>query len=415
MTDAGGELKGAFTQDARVQHAHVEDLLTAAVQFSGACKAYLLVQKGENLVVDTKIVIEGDKAVATHPQSASLAPGEAALLELIASNSISERYTTLTVGDPLRAPRPADNAEPALCLQVGGEDGASWVVYMESDPRGAGFPGHIVSAIELYALALGRVLKPRCRESKQYGDTSHLMDRTPSDRRTEIDGVDRAIIAGVAESIAIEINDALSAVVAHASAGLQWLNQEAPKVEKARQSLRKIASSTFAIGSVVAAYRKTSPAGGPDSKPLDLQAIVIEALEAIAPDLQDASVQSYCDIPREMLVRGNAKQIQQAIVNVVSIAFDAMKAVDTPRKLTISNATQDKFFVLAFSDTGETIPVGARDAIFDLSYTAKQGHRGVKLAIARTIAQLHGGSLDVARSETDGTTMLLRLPMATTG
>lgn len=98
-------------------------------------------------------------------------------------------------------------------------------------------------------------------------------------------------------------------------------------------------------------------------------------------------------------------------MNVVSISVEALKAVDVSRFLRISSSKEDNFCVLSFSNTGEVIPADARDAIFDPSYTAKQGSRGVKLAIARTIAQLHGGTLDIARASTDCTTMLLRLPL----
>lgn len=413
MTDAHGELKrGFFAKEIHEPDGRFEALLIEAMRFSGAMRGYLLVPSGEAFVIHTRILTEGGETIATYPHSSQLASEEFALLDRItmghagSSAALSARRTSVA-GDRTGADR-----LPTLCLRIGTSENGPTLLYMEAAPGDADFPIDVVRALELYALALAAVLHlgAFCQEP----DTRLLQssEGMRPDTRTELDGIDPAIIAGVAESIAIEVNDALSAVVAHASAGLQWLNQGTPKIEKARHSFRKIASSTFSIGSVLQGYRKPSRAGSPGEQASDLQAIVLEALDTLAHDLGEASVQSHCNIPAGILVQANAKQIQQAIVNVVSIAVDAMKAVDTPRKLTISGSAQDRYFVLAFSDTGEAIPVDARDAIFDPLYTAKHGNRGIKLAIARTIAQLHGGSLDIARSKTDGTTMLLKLPTA---
>jgi len=88
-----------------------------------------------------------------------------------------------------------------------------------------------------------------------------------------------------------------------------------------------------------------------------------------------------------------------------------MKKVQGPRRLNISSTMLDNELVISLSDSGQSIPLEARDAIFDPSYSSKQGGRGIKLAIARTIAQLHGGNLEIARSDDRGTTMLFKLPL----
>jgi signal transduction histidine kinase len=413
MTNAHGDLKeGSFTREIHERDGQFENLLVEAMRFSGALRGYLLVPSGEAFVIHTRFLTEGGETIATYPHSSQLAPEEVALLDRITKDHAGSSAALPAGWTSVAGGRTGEDRRPTLCLRIGNCENVPNLLYMEAAPGDAGFPIDVVRALELYAQALAAVL--HLGVSSHERDTRLLQspDRIRPDGRTELDGIDPAIIAGVAESIAIEVNDALSAVVAHASAGLQWLSHGTPKIEKARHSFRKIASSTFSIGGVLQGYRKPSRASSPGEQTSDLQAIVLEALDTLAQDLGEASVQTHCNIPPGILVHANANQIQQAIINVISVAVDAMRAVDTSRKLTVSGSAQDRYFVLALSDTGEAIPVDARDAIFDPLYTVKHGNRGIKLAIARTIAQLHGGSLDIARSKTDGATMLLKIPTA---
>ena len=122
-------------------------------------------------------------------------------------------------------------------------------------------------------------------------------------------------------------------------------------------------------------------------------------------------MQCTCDLLESAMMSAEPGQIEQAIVTLVSVSLEAMKKISKPRRLIISSKIQDNSLVLAFTDTGQSIPSEVRNAIFDPSYCSKQGNRGIKLAIARTIAQLHGGSLDIGASDDEGSTMLLTLPI----
>ena len=404
--NAGGEMICA--EDMRFG-LDVEDLMTAAMRFSNAHRAYLLTPLCDKFVVYTRVTLEDGRVVATYPHASQLDPYEAAILDQIAlSHECKQASSSIRPGS-LGAGKDGDLR--SMCIAVAGPSGSNYLIYMEAGEQGLGFTEQVIRALELYSVALGRIFDERFYHLGADGGVGRISDRGLTERRRDFDGVDPVILASVAESIAIEVNDALSAIIAHAGAGLQWLNQGSPKVEKARQSFRKIASSTFSVGSIVAAHRKALRPSTADGKPTDLQAVVTDTLKVLEADLRTAGIQCQCELSSSILVEADDKQIQQAIMNVVSISVEALKAVDVSRFLRISSSKEDNFCVLSFSNTGEVIPADARDAIFDPSYTAKQGSRGVKLAIARTIAQLHGGTLDIARASTDCTTMLLRLPL----
>jgi C4-dicarboxylate-specific signal transduction histidine kinase len=144
----------------------------------------------------------------------------------------------------------------------------------------------------------------------------------------------------------------------------------------------------------------------------ELKDVIGRALDTVGSEMQANEIICKCDFSGETVVFVEPTQIEQAIVNLASVAVNAMKNTDGPRELRVSTALQGSHAVLSLSDSSAGIQADVRDAIFDPTYTEKEGGRGIRLAIARTIAQLHGGSLDIASSDAVGTTMFLRLPVA---
>ncbi len=78
---------------------------------------------------------------------------------------------------------------------------------------------------------------------------------------------------------------------------------------------------------------------------------------------------------------------------------------------------EDDELVFAVSDRGAGVPAEERDRIFDAFYrpagsTPDTGHAGLGLSIARTLAELQGGTLTFALRAGGGSTFTLRLPAA---
>ncbi len=70
------------------------------------------------------------------------------------------------------------------------------------------------------------------------------------------------------------------------------------------------------------------------------------------------------------------------------------------------------------SDTGSGIPAGDLPYVFDRFWRAEKsrnrstGGSGLGLAIVLKLAEAHGGTVDVASTEGEGSTFTLRLPTA---
>ena len=76
-----------------------------------------------------------------------------------------------------------------------------------------------------------------------------------------------------------------------------------------------------------------------------------------------------------------------------------------------------RWLVISIADRGEGVPVTERERIFDAFYrpssaTPDAGHAGLGLSIARSLADVQGGSVEYHEREGGGSVFVLRLPAA---
>lgn len=109
---------------------------------------------------------------------------------------------------------------------------------------------------------------------------------------------------------------------------------------------------------------------------------------------------------------GDANRLHQVLVNLVTNA-----RVHTPGEARISIAAAEAGgdVVIAVADTGPGIPSDVQERIFDRFYRSDAGRSrdrggsGLGLSIVKSVAQAHGGTVDV-ESGPSGTTFTLTLP-----
>ena len=119
--------------------------------------------------------------------------------------------------------------------------------------------------------------------------------------------------------------------------------------------------------------------------------------------------------PEDPVVVGNAIQLEQVFVNLLTNARDALE--EAPRKLIyIESAVAGGLVRLVFHDTGPGIPPDLRQRIFDPFFTTKEVGEGTGLGLSITygIVKEHGGSIALAKGEsTEGATFVIELPLTT--
>jgi two-component system, NtrC family, nitrogen regulation sensor histidine kinase NtrY len=137
-------------------------------------------------------------------------------------------------------------------------------------------------------------------------------------------------------------------------------------------------------------------------------------LQGIARLLESALTNRGIDLrtsvdPQDLTVDADPHLLEQAIINLIRNAADAVASQD-PRRIRVSSRLQDGWAIFEVADSGCGIPESERDQVFIPFYTTKPGGSGIGLSLARKIALSHRGRLNVRANTPNGSVFVLELP-----
>ena len=144
---------------------------------------------------------------------------------------------------------------------------------------------------------------------------------------------------------------------------------------------------------------------------VDLSALVERALALLSYELGRSGIQVEWAYPDDAcVVRGSARELRQAVLNLLANAQEAIAGADT-RELRIGMTRTAGRVRLSVTDTGPGVPPGLRERIFEPFFTTHpaSGAVGLGLPVAAHTAAAHGGRLSVL-DEGPGATFVLDLP-----
>ncbi len=222
----------------------------------------------------------------------------------------------------------------------------------------------------------------------------------------------------MAASIAHEINQPLGAIVSNGNAGLRWLATANPDLEEARAALKRIVADGHRASEVISGIRSMFKKGGQVTAPHDVNELVREVLKLVRSEVAGQGISVRTELSGEVTpIAVNRVQLQQVIANLVMNAVDAMSTVvDRARVLRVKTAMNETHqLLITVEDSGIGIDPGDFDRIFDPFYTTKSHGMGMGLSICRSIIEMHGGRLTVARGEPEGAVFKVTLPVVGAG
>jgi signal transduction histidine kinase len=222
-----------------------------------------------------------------------------------------------------------------------------------------------------------------------------------------------ATVAELSASIAHEINQPLQAVVSNAQACRRWLAAMPPDIDKARLSADAIIRDGYATADVISRIRalfKRTPAAKAD---LDINTLILQVCSLMADQISANAIvletRLAMDVP---MIRADAVQIQQVIVNLVSNAIEALWAT-TGRKKSLSIHSRRNADMVVVDVQDEGTGLADLETIFEPFTTTKETGMGMGLAICRSIVEAHAGRIWVVRNEVRGVTFSFSLPTRT--
>jgi C4-dicarboxylate-specific signal transduction histidine kinase len=234
--------------------------------------------------------------------------------------------------------------------------------------------------------------------------------------RSQLIHVSRNLRLGqLSASLAHEINQPLAAIQANAEAGGRLAVRSPPDMEEITAIFQDINTDVRRAGSTIAGLRRLMVKGEVAMERTDLNEVIRATLPLVQNELdaKGSSVQlALASVPVE--VNGNAAQLQQIVLNLVLNASEAMSGQpEGSRVMTVSSAIQPAgTATVTVEDAGPGIAPDKREAAFRPFVSTKTSGLGVGLAICRSIAEAHGGTLAFAEAAGPGARIVLTLPGA---
>jgi PAS domain S-box-containing protein len=226
--------------------------------------------------------------------------------------------------------------------------------------------------------------------------------------------VTRVVTMGeLVASIAHEVNQPLTGVVAHAGTCLRWLAAQPPDLEEARHALELIVRDGKRANEVIGRIRGLVKKVPPRRDPMDVNTVILEVIALTTSELQRNHVDLRTHLASHLpLVPADRIQLQQVILNLVVNAIEAMSGVgDRPRELVVDSGEDDSNDVFVeVRDSGPGLDPANLPRLFDSFYTTKPEGMGMGLSISRSIIEAHGGRLQATANLPHGAVFRFTLP-----
>jgi two-component system sensor kinase FixL len=233
--------------------------------------------------------------------------------------------------------------------------------------------------------------------------------------REQVDLLGRVSLLGeMTASLAHELNQPLAAIVNNATAAMQYLEQGRLKPEQLEDILNDVVADGRRAFDVMQNVRNAIKKGAAIRGRINLNDLVQAITHMVEPD----ATAHFCKIKTSLTanlppIEGDPIQIQQAVINLVRNAFDAMRdAPPSRRNVEIAtNYNGDGAIGVAVRDYGPGISEAIRNRLFEQFFTTKDEGLGMGLAIVRSIIEAHGGTISAENAQGGGALFHFRLPV----
>jgi signal transduction histidine kinase len=217
-----------------------------------------------------------------------------------------------------------------------------------------------------------------------------------------------AALARAAGSISHDLRHYLAAVVANA----EFLYEADQLKLKKDEIYEEIKTAANQMTDLIDSLRELSyqrSAITPTRTRIDQ--VIRRAIEAIHSKPEFRETRIVLSSSGELEGMFDARKLERVFFNLILNACEAMG--ETEGSIVVDAKNTSKGFEVRVHDSGQGIPNGIRDSLFDpFVSSGKPNGTGLGLAIVSKIVQDHSGSVSIEQTSESGTTVLVRLPAA---
>ncbi|MCA1458264.1 AAA family ATPase [Bradyrhizobium sp. BRP22] len=223
-----------------------------------------------------------------------------------------------------------------------------------------------------------------------------------------------AVMGQLTASIAHEVNQPNTAVIASAQAALSWLDHQPPALEQTRRALTRAIENGIRSSEVIGRIRDLIKKSPPKRDSLAINNVIGHVIELTQTEAARNGVSiktAFADrLPK---VIGDRVELQQVTLNLILNAIEALSGtMEGKRELLIQTARADADSILvSIADSGPGLSAEGLARLFEPFYTTKSGGLGIGLSICRSIIVAHGGRLWVTTNEPRGAVFQFTVPI----
>lgn len=151
-----------------------------------------------------------------------------------------------------------------------------------------------------------------------------------------------------------------------------------------------------------------------DLHPINLDDVAREAIERAGPMVKRVGLGLRANIGRKRLtIFGDTDRLIQVVLGLVE---NAIRHSPSASSVTVGTSTANGFAEIWVDDEGPGVPLSERERIFEPFYRGagqarSHGGAGLGLAIARSIASAHNGTITAESAVGGGARMIVRIPL----
>jgi two-component system NtrC family sensor kinase len=267
------------------------------------------------------------------------------------------------------------------------------------------------SADEPWMIALGDIAAGVLDQRGTREDSDEAGDADVTPQHELLLSSRLAVVNDLAAGVAHEINNPLTTILGYTHLLLR--DQSLP--QSTRDDIGQIMVEGQRIAALVERFLRFAQPASSGKQPLSINEPLLEAISLLKGRLQESGVHVVLELPGEpLLVLGQAGQLEQAFLDLLHNAIEAMSAADQ-RRITIQVDQQGEWVRVAISDTGRGIMPDMLMRVFEPGFTTKVDKgisRGLGLGLyaTHTIIQDHWGRIEVCSQLWQGSTFTVFLP-----
>jgi C4-dicarboxylate-specific signal transduction histidine kinase len=222
-----------------------------------------------------------------------------------------------------------------------------------------------------------------------------------------------ATLGELTTGVAHELNNPLNNIGLFIGNVIDLIQLEAQDVDGMLRDLRNALAQVHKAGQIITHLRTFGRAAPASREAVSVNAIILRALSLLHEQLRLHGIDVQLDLtPEDPVVMGNAIQLEQVFLNLLSNARDATR--DAERKLiSITNRFDNATLCIVFHDNGPGIARELERRVFDPFFTTKEVGEGTGLGLSITygIVRDHSGTIEVHSGPGRGATFVIELPI----